>query len=336
MSEIHQLPSLEDAEREAAAWIARLNADDVSAEDRAGFEAWRARHPRHARAYQQMAQTWQQCLDAGRTVRAVSFGNAMQVASQTQPPWQARWRGFAAAAMVAAVMIAGVLWSVHPPASFRTGVGERASIALLDGSTLELNSDSAVRVSYRDDRRVVRLDRGEVFVKVAHDRERPFWVVADQTWVRAVGTAFSVYRREQDVRVTVSEGKVSVVGAALMDVPADGDLPRLPASLLGAGQQIDARGASVQVRALPQAEVGRELSWRQGLVHFDNQPLSEVVAQMRRYTPLQIELGASARDIAIGGTFRADPQGAEALLSTLQDGFGLTVSRPGGERVRVE
>lgn len=336
MSGIHQLPSIEEAEREAAAWIARLNADDVSAEDRAGFDAWRALHPRHARAYQEMTQTWQQCLDAGRTVRAVSFGNAMQVAAQPRRAWQTRWGAFAAAAMVAAVMIAGVLWSVYPPANFRTGVGERASIALLDGSTLELNSDSAVRISYRDDRRVVHLDRGEVFVKVAHDTSRPFWVAAEQTWVRAVGTAFSVYRREQDVRVTVSEGRVSVVGAVLMDVPTDSDLPRLPASLLGAGQQIDARGAHVQVRALPQAEVGRELSWRQGLVHFDNQPLSEVVAQMRRYTPLQIELGAQARDIAIGGTFRADPQGAEALLSTLQDGFGLRVTRPGAERVRID
>ena len=40
MGEIHRLPNPEDTEREAGDWFARMNADDVTADDRARFEAW--------------------------------------------------------------------------------------------------------------------------------------------------------------------------------------------------------------------------------------------------------------------------------------------------------
>lgn len=333
MSDIHYLPSIEDAERQASDWIARLQADDVTAADCAAFERWHDAHPRHARAYGELTATWQQLAAAGRTVRAVAFGNAMEAATRVRRRRHG-WIATAAAAMLA-IVVAGWL-QLRSPSTFETGIGEHASVVLPDGSRLELNSNSAVQVTYSDATRVIRLDRGEAFFTVAHDTRRPFWVLADGTWVRAVGTAFNVYRRENDIQVTVSEGRVKVAIAGVREAPSDTALASLPVSLLGAGQQAELRGANTKVRTLALPELGREVSWRGGTVHFDNRPLHEVARELGRYTPLRIELGADARDLPVGGTFQTNPQGAEALLSMLHDGFGLQVRREKDGHVRVE
>lgn len=334
MSDIHQLPGVEDAEREASEWIARLQAEDVSAEDRSRFDEWRRASARHARAYDDLMSTWRQFTSAGRTVRVVSFGHAMRLA--TQAPRNRYWSA-AAAAVVVLVVFFVTWWHWYSPATFATDIGQQASITLSDGSQLNLNSNSAVHVRYSEHARVIRLDRGEAFFSVAHDTARPFWVVADRTWVRAVGTAFNVYRRSTDVRVTVSEGRVRIAaGTPLGETPSDGALAQLPASLLAAGQQADLRGSITHMRTLPVAEVAREVSWRSGSAYFENRPLHEVVAELSRYTPLRIELSDGVRDLPVGGTFQTNPQGVETLLSLLQDGFDLRVRRETRARVYVD
>jgi transmembrane sensor len=334
MSDLHRLPDREDAERQASEWIARLHADDVSAQDRAAFQRWRSAHPRHARAFDELMATWGRFAAAGRTVRAVSFGNAMHAAGRAPRRRGGVWAA-AAAAVVALVGVAG-WWQLRPVSTFQTDIGEHATVNLPDGSRLEINSNSAVRVEYDPHARVIRLDRGEVFFTVAHESQRPFWVVADRTWVRAVGTAFNVYRRAEGVRVTVSEGRVKVTAAAAAATPSDAALAQVPVSLLGAGQQADLRGAHARVRALPLQQIEREVSWRSGSLYFEDRPLREVVAELGRYTPLRIEVGPGAQALTVGGTFQTNPQGAEALLAMLQDGLGLQVRREGGQRVVIE
>ncbi|WP_175597186.1 FecR family protein [Peristeroidobacter soli] len=334
MSEVHRLPSVEEAEREASDWIARLQSDDVSAEDYARFEEWRRASARHARAYDELMGTWREFVFAGRTVRAVSFGNAMQSATQT--PKRRYGAAIAAAAMICAIALLG-WWHLRLPATFATDIGQQASIKLSDGSVLELNSNSAARIEYSDGARVIRLDRGEAFFTVAHDTSRPFWVVADRTWVRAVGTAFNVYKRDNDVRVTVSEGRVKVAaGTPIVDAPSDGALSQMQTSQLDAGQQADLRGPVTHMRALAVTDVAREVSWRGGTAYFENRPLHEVVDELSRYSPLRIELSERTRDLPVGGTFRTNPQGVDALLSMLRDGFGLQVRSEGDNRIYVD
>lgn len=333
MSNIHQFPDADAARQEASDWLARLHADDFSADDRARFEVWRSASPSNARAYDEMAETWQRFAAAGRTVRAVSFGTSMQRASRKRAR---RWPTFAAAAILAIVALGvGSWWQLQAPSTFETGVGEHASIALPDGSRLELNSNSRVAVDYTDASRIIRLQKGEAFFTVAHAPDRPFWVVADTTWVRAVGTAFNVYRRPEGVRVTVSEGRVKVGTVTVRSAPSDAILDQVPVSILDMGQQADSRTAGTSVRAIALPQISRETSWRSGTVYFDDRPLAEVVAEVGRYTPLQIEVGQKAQAIKIGGTFKTNPQGAEALLTMLEDGLDLRVQKD-GQRVRVD
>ena len=339
MVEVHRIPDRVEAECEASEWIARLNADDVSADDRARFEAWRNAHPQNARAYASLQGTWQQLAKAGPLVRAVSLGQVLNDAATPSP--SRRRRGFLAAAASIAVIgliVTGYWQQVHTETSFQTAVGEHATVKLPDGSSLELNSNSQARVEYSDEARVIRLERGEAFFEVAHDMHRPFWVVADRSWVRAVGTAFNVYVRPTTVEVTVSEGTVKVAGGqSAGEAPSDLALARAATSILNAGQQVEVRGRAATIRALETTQLKRSTAWRQGTLYFENEPLGEVVAEMNRYTTTRIEIDDdSLRRLPIGGTFRADPQGAEALLTMLQDGFGLRVDRGDGETARIE
>jgi len=337
MTDIHRLPRVEDVEWQAAAWIERLQADDATDADRARCLAWRRAHRRHERVFRDMLATYQLLTAAGSSVRATSFGIAMQTATQRR---RRGGRGWAAVAAVVALLLAPLWsgWQAWVSPRFETGIGEREVVRLPDGSSMELNSASAARVSYGDDGRVIRLTRGEAYFSVVHDPQRPFWVVAGDTWVRAVGTAFNVNRRAGgDVRVTVNEGKVKVVAVpGGGDSPSDDALAQLPASLLSAGAQADVRPGHTELRTLPPPQVTREVSWRTGTVHFENRPLREVAEELGRYTPLRIELSDRARDLRVGGSFQTNPQGVEALLTALHDGFDLNVRREGEQRVYVE
>ena len=85
MGEVHRLPNPDDAEREASTWFARMNADDVTADDRARFEAWLRANAVNAKAYSELSATWQELVKSGPLVRAVYFGQVMN-APRRRPP----------------------------------------------------------------------------------------------------------------------------------------------------------------------------------------------------------------------------------------------------------
>jgi transmembrane sensor len=241
--------------------------------------------------------------------------------------------------MLAAIgaLTAAYWWESRSETFFQTAIGESASVSLPDGSSLELNSNSLASVDFEPQRRIIHLQRGEAFFKVAHDTRRPFWVVAGHSWVRAVGTAFNVYLRPTDVEVTVSEGTVKVASHEReREIPSDEALAATPVSILNAGDQADLGKQMATIRGLPPADLRRSMAWRVGTLYFENRPLSEVVEEMSRYTPLRLEIeDPTLRELPIGATFHANPEGAEALLRMLQDGLGLQVRREGKQRALI-
>jgi len=347
MAEIHRLPDPEGIEQEASDWLARLNSDGVTPGDRARFQAWYDAHPAHARTFEAMSAAWRAFRAAGPLVRAVSFGEAMNAASSADSAAVAvraaqvttRRRLVAGALAATAALAAVSLYWAHrlPETRFQTAIGEHASVALPDGSSVELNSASAVRVDYTEHARLIHLERGEAFFTVAHDTARPFWVVGGGTWVRAVGTAFNVYLRGADTLVTVSEGIVQVGSAddTSTHTPTPQDLAHEPASVLSAGQQVALEHGAASIRTLQATDLKRSIAWRSGKLSFDQKPLGTVIDEVGRYTTLRLVITDNKlRALPVGGTFQASPQGAETLLSLLQDGFRLNVRRD-GDRVYI-
>jgi transmembrane sensor len=329
MADRHRWSDIEEVEREASEWIARLDADDISAEDRARFEVWRHSHPLHARAYEELSDTWRQFTGAVPLDRVAADIHLLQQPRSSYRPQRWLQLATAACAIVAAVLLGFYLHSFTAEATFQTALGERATLSLPDGSTLQLNSDSRVRVDYSLRSRVVFLERGEAFFKVAHEVNRPFWVATGNSWVRAVGTAFAVYLNRKGVRVTVHEGVVKL-GAAddLLSTSLSEEILTETSAVLTAGEQADLEGRAATTRKLSAEELARAAGWQNGWVYVENKPLCDVIVELNRHTPRQLILeDAQLCSLSVGGAFQANPQGAEALLSMLELNFGARVRR---------
>jgi transmembrane sensor len=186
---------------------------------------------------------------------------------------------------------------------------------------MELNTGSRVRVATAD--RVVTLEAGEAFFQVVHDPRHPFIVNAGKRRITDIGTKFAVYLDGETVRVLVSEGQVKVEAQPGTAGPAP--------VMADAGHIVIAQGMEALVVAKSESEMTGDLSWRDGLLTFDQQPLPEVAKAFNRYNMRHIQVEGRARRIRIGGSFKAD--NVDAFVVLLQQGFGLSVKNQGDKIV---
>jgi transmembrane sensor len=337
MADIHRLPHIAEVEEEASEWIARLRADDVSTEDRTRFEAWLHSRPLHARTYAQLLDTWHELAQSSALTRATGEDQALDRPSAL--PGRGAWRQWALAVsgLVMAVWVGFQLFSLTSNTTLQTALGERATVTLPDGSKVQLNSDSRVRVHYSLRSRVISLERGEAFFEVAHNVGRPFWVTTGSNWVRAVGTAFNVYQNRKGLQVTVHEGTVKVgSGARLLPTVLSEDTLKKASAVLNAGEQAELAGSVTTTRKLSPDELTRAAAWQSGWLFVEKSPLCDVIAEINRYTPRRLVLRDSRLcSLTVGGAFQANPQGAEALLVMLENKFGARVERD-GEHAYIE
>jgi transmembrane sensor len=229
------------------------------------------------------------------------------------------------------LMLAGGAWYFWPDVrsaadtrSYATVIGQKQEVRLSDGTRLELNTNTRVHASVTATRRTVTLDEGEAYFDVVHDASRPFTVYAGNRRITDLGTKFSVFRNGDDVRVTVREGrvKVEILGQLTGGAPVTTE----------AGHQLVTKGNETLLLTKPDADIANELSWRSGMLVFDQQTLAEAAEQFNRYNSRQIFVEGSARKIRIGGSFKADNVDVFVLL--LHRGFGLSVSNQ-GDRILV-
>ncbi|MCJ2186706.1 FecR family protein [Novosphingobium beihaiensis] len=201
--------------------------------------------------------------------------------------------------------------------SFSTQRGEVREVRLADGSTLHINTDSEVRVAYSENRRLLRLVRGEASFDVAHDKARPFDVEAGDTVTRAVGTQFTIRRHRDDVELTVTEGIVSVSDGT-------GQEARVAA---GHGARI--RPGAIAASALDSRTIARRTAWQGRMLEFDGLTIGEAVAEFNRYRAAPIVVAdPKIASLRVGGRFGLSE--SDKFLEALQSGFGLDVS-PGAD-----
>ncbi|MEJ1963534.1 MAG: FecR domain-containing protein [Gammaproteobacteria bacterium] len=230
-------------------------------------------------------------------------------------------------AVIAYRFLPGALRPDVPTIRYSTAVGEIKTVTLPDGSEVRLNTNSAVRVAFPGKARVIQLD-GEAYFKVAPDPQRPFVVYAGRFSVKALGTAFAVHALENGVDLTVTAGHVEL--ASFKEPPADvasrGVAPtdhaetRVP---LLKGQHAYFRGESKLIESLGTQALEERLSWRDGMLIFDNDRLSDIVAELNRYSTTRIVISEPAiQDLRLGGYFKVQDIGS--ILDTLR-GYGLRV-----------
>jgi transmembrane sensor len=325
-----------DAEIAAGEWLARLDQDDPDPQQLAAFERWKNADPRHAAAYARLTATWQ-ALDRVQAIRPNrgepvddDYLNAAKrrAASMRRSSAPRRlWRGPRFLVPLAASLLIALagLWisrDLRATHTYSTGIGGFQRVVLDDQSTIELNTDSEVRIAFTAGLRKVQLVRGEASFEVSHDSARPFIVSAGQTAVRAVGTEFDVNRLEGAVEVIVAQGKVAVGSPSVLEAKLDA----LPSAIprLSAGQSAIAGGGGIELRDLGKGDLARKLAWRNQMLVFDGDSLAEVIAQFNRYNKRQLHISdPSLATRRIGGYFR--PTNLDAFISVLQSDFGIRV-----------
>src|SRR5690606_10333854 len=295
--------------------------------------------PGHRSAYAELKGTWGRLHAlAGRTTFREALAAADMPAASVRRAGRRRLRLAAATAAAAALAIGLILGAVLLPpggdeTQYATRVGERSMVALSCGSTLELNTDTAVEVDYSGALRRVTLLRGEAYFRVAPDPARPFVVAAGPGTIRAVGTGFVVRLMSPEaVAVTVTEGVVELANAGT-DVQA-GSPPDAHASRprLRSGQRAEMDRATTRIQELAAAELARSQAWRDGMLIFDGQQLDAVVREVGRYTDIRLVIADEAlASLRIGGAFRVGD--VDALLEVLEKSFGIEVSRRGSRSV---
>jgi transmembrane sensor len=308
----------EEIEELASVWLAREQGG-LTPEEQVALEAWLAESSHNTVAYLRLRAAWE------RAGRLAALRVPMRPALPQKSPW-AKLRIPAFAAILLGLVYGGNAYlesSRNDQVLYRTKVGETRAYQLADGTRMDLNTNARVRADVTGRQRIVTLESGEAFFDVTHDARHPFIVFAGKRRITDLGTKFSVLLNGDSVRVLVLEGQVRV------ETPA-GTLGPAPV-IAGAGHIVVAQGMESLVFAKPDSEVARELSWRNGMLTFDQSPLTEVAREFNRYSSRHIIVEGNARKIRIGGTFKADNVDAFVLL--LQQGFGLSVKNQGDKIV---
>lgn len=366
---------------EASRWFVEFSEGTVTSHERKHFIAWLRTSPEHIRAYLQITAHWEDARSLGaksapdidelvalarddtadivllEPSESPRLGGAKPLTLIDAPAARrgksnaARWFAFAASVLLA--MVGAGYWFDFQRNTFSTDAAELRTITLVDGSTVELNVQSRIRVVLGTNERDIYLTRGQALFHVAKDSQRPFVVHTDGTKVRAVGTQFDVYRKDTGTIVTVLEGAVAVVptpkepesadgsgqGASKPETSPDGrhhrgrgvmtqssdtltqNAGRLlnddpTAVLLTAGNQatVTTQGEVTPPR---QADGAAATAWTRQQLILHNTPLAEVVAELNRYNlrPLVI-VDPGIRSTRISGVFSsANP---DSLLRGLQ------------------
>lgn len=305
-----------DLMAEAAAWLARLHSDDGD-DARAALDAWLAEDPDHAAAFARAEEAW---AILPRAADQLVSGPALRPAPQARRP---AFLG-AAAAIAASVVVAlaSVWWLAEGRGAYVTRPGEQKVAMLDDGSRIALNTDTRLDVQFNAGRRRIRLDRGEAMFEVAHDAGRPFVVVAGDTRVQALGTAFIVRRTADDVVVTLIKGRVAVTReASPLSGGSDARLELRPGERLTEPEDGPARIEPTSVEAAT--------AWRRGQTVFDDTPLGMAVGELNRYGGPRIVIeDPRVAALPISGVYAANAADFAEAAAALH---GLRVERSGEE-----
>lgn len=280
---------------QAASWFAR-NRNEAGRADRKAFAAWQA-EPAHARAYAEFEQLWADLAQLQQLNKPVAL-------PKRKP---SVWRPAlaVAAALVCAVMASAI---DAPRALYHSQVAAHAkgmrTLNLPDGSTLYVNANTRVRIDFTAHQRIVHLDKGQVYIEVAADKERPLYVQAGEANVRVVGTGFDVRRSQQQLVVSVAHGQVAF----------EPD-PKSPVTLLGVQQRATysyAKG-TLQQQSLNAEEVA---DWRSGHLTFRNRELASLIDELSLYRPqAPLQVSRAVAQLKVSGNL--DVNDPDALLNAL-------------------
>jgi transmembrane sensor len=334
-------------EEQASRWIVEAE-EGMTPERKAAFAAWRSADVRHEVAVQELQATWSRLSRLDKLPAKVN--------SRPDPDLLAprRWRlfgrnwmlgGLASATLAAGVILTFTLFVIKPFGQsddtdsgmlVTTSTHDYTRLNLDDGSVLEVNANSAVRVNYQDSVRLVELLRGEAHFDVRKDALRPFLVKVDGMVFKAVGTAFNIRMERDEVKLLVTEGRVAVdrldgpkpqakVSAQRKTEPPETVIQSVSAGQLATfAKQVTT--PEPKVHDLDRETIEAALAWKGPRLFFDGTPIAEAVRQFNEHGSVRVTVAdPEIGNLRIGGSFLVSD--VDAFLRLLEINNRIAVDR---------
>lgn len=243
-----------------------------------------------------------------------------------EQPHTRRRSGFALATAVAVLCAVFSLNIGTPAALYQQYVATRVqgakTLLLPDGSRLNVNANTRLRIDFSAQQRDIYLDQGQLYIEVTANKEQPLIVHSGDARIRVVGTGFDVRRSQHQLVVSVAHGQVAFMPNAKT------------ATLLGPQQRAtyDYANGSLHEQALGAGEVA---DWRSGHLAFRNRELASLVDELDLYRPGLIERpkGALSHYKVSGNLDVSDPL---ALIRALPALIPVKTVMQDNGKVRIE
>lgn len=311
------VPDTRLARAEAAAWLARLRAEDRSPEDEAAFRHWLSADPANAAAFDAVNAVWDCAGALDRDLRGV-----------TPPPAASHGvsRRTLMRALGGALVLGGGAFAFAEYAEagvYETDVGEQRHVALSDGTELMLDTCTRLRVRYTDAHRRIDLQYGRANFRVAPDGGRPFMVDAGNEMVTGSRSVFDVCRNNGHVSVILIQGSAAIHAV-------DGGSVRKP-RVLSVGERLVAGANSKPV--LDKPDLTPLLAWQTGEAIFENSSLADAIGEMNRYSTVKLEVDdARIAGLKVSGVYRVGDNAsfARSLVTLLP-----IEAREDGDRIEL-
>jgi transmembrane sensor len=301
----------------AARWYALLQSSSATTAEQQGWQEWLYEHPSHRLA-------WHEVEQVQASFMKVPSELALPALRGAEVSRRALMRRLGVVMITTPLAVA--IWQLKPwqswQAQYTTAKGQRQSVTLDDGSSLSLNTNTAVDVHYSGATRLIRLHRGEIHILTASDnavQHRPLIVETPHGKVQALGTRFIVNLEEQNTRVTVLDKKVRII-------PAAGGMQRD----IESGQQL--RFTAYALTPVSPADAHAD-SWLKGSLTVVDMPLRELLAELSRYRRGVLSCSDDIATLKISGAFPLDD--TDRALAAIIRAFPIQEQRLTGYWVRL-
>lgn len=152
--------------------------------------------------------------------------------------------------------------------------GKRTTITLSDGSRVWVNSGSVLEFStlFNGDKREIFLSSGEVYIEVAKDNDKPFYVNTKDYKIRVYGTSFNVSSyNNYNSSVALVEGKVSLIKPGSTE-----EFHLTP-------NEMATFNNTTETFKKETVEIINHVSWKDGYLSLEKTPMIAVLSKIERY-----------------------------------------------------
>jgi transmembrane sensor len=159
-----------------------------------------------------------------------------------------------------------------------TPKGGRYELTLSDGSKVWLNAASSLHfpTAFSGKERKVELT-GEGYFEVAHNKEKPFIVTANNMDVRVLGTHFNInaYSDENSIKTTLLEGSVKV---------SKGNTSRI----MVPGDQASMENLTGEITVKKDADLDEAVAWKNGKFIFQSADIKSIMRQLEKWYDVNV------------------------------------------------